>query len=284
MVSTQQQRQHKAREENAGGGSDWLGSAKVDRHSAKSARGVGGEVGGGGREGEVQLTTSQSPSSIYNNFPSSSQSQTRTVSEAVSPQLASPPGMAPVGEDEPSQDCLESPQHNTTLVNMEASLETQQESDVSPPQHAENTAVSQTPDKCVQCEQLSEELRASRAKCSDLQCLQQRMENQVNELQTQVDNLQTQETYLKNEIVSLEKKLKETVSAGDRLTTGVHALLKETDVTAVPKVTVTPERSPALQPTSVILQPDTDSLPPPQQVLDHYQSKLEILEKENQTL
>ncbi|XP_042207781.1 FYVE and coiled-coil domain-containing protein 1-like isoform X2 [Homarus americanus] len=246
---------------------------------------------------------------------SSLSSYSSQVSEAVSPQLASPPGMAPVGEDEPSQDCLESPQHNTTLVNMEASLEvtslhdrlalleddnatlrascaslqhkldqTQQESDVSPPQHAENTAVSQTPDKCVQCEQLSEELRASRAKCSDLQCLQQRMENQVNELQTQVDNLQTQETYLKNEIVSLEKKLKETVSAGDRLTTGVHALLKETDVTAVPKVTVTPERSPALQPTSVILQPDTDSLPPPQQVLDHYQSKLEILEKENQTL
>lgn len=151
----------------------------------------------------------------------------------------------------------------------------------------ENSDSYKTFDKCSQCENLSEELRISKDKCSELQRLHQLLEEEVKTLLTQVDNFQTQENFLKNEIKSLEQKLKETVSAGERLSTGVHELLKETDSPAVPRVDLAMtalEQCPVVEPTNIILPTDIESSLNPQEVLDQYRHKLENLEKENKAL
>nr|XP_053654456.1 FYVE and coiled-coil domain-containing protein 1-like [Cherax quadricarinatus] len=251
---------------------------------------------------------------------SSLSSFTSQLSEIASSssQLANLRCMAPVGEGSLSPSFPESPRHESGEVSMEANLEVtslqerlallegdnatlrascaslqnkldeaQQDSGVASPHTESDSAKCHTPEVCLQCEQLSEELHLSRSKCTELQCLHDLLENQVTQLHTQVDSLQAQEKHLKNEITHLEKTLKETLTAGERLSTGVHELLKETSSSAVPTVnlvTVKPEQCAALVSSSVISQPDTDSSLSPQQVIDQCQHKLENLEKENEIL
>lgn len=251
---------------------------------------------------------------------SSLSSFTSQLSEIASSssQLANLHCMAPVGEDSLSPSFPESPRHESGEVSMEANLEVtslqerlallegdnatlrascaslqnkldeaQQDSGVASPHTESDSAKCHTPEVCLQCEQLSEELHLSRSKCTELQRLHDLLENQVTQLHTQVDSLQAQEKHLKNEITHLEKTLKETLTAGERLSTGVHELLKETSSSAVPTVnlvTVKPEQCATLVSSSVISQPDTDSSLSPQQVIDQCQHKLENLEKENEIL
>ncbi|XP_045622041.2 FYVE and coiled-coil domain-containing protein 1 isoform X2 [Procambarus clarkii] len=237
---------------------------------------------------------------------------------APPPQLASTPSMAPVGEDESSRDCPESPGHDTQHVNMETCLEVtslherlallegdnatlrascaslqhklceaEQDSTVSSSCKETDATRCQTPYRCVRCDQLSEELRLGTSKCTDLQRLNQELENQITELQTKVDSLETKEIYLKNQNAHLDKKLQEMLSAGEKLSTGMHELLKETCSSAVPTVqlvTVMHEQCAASEQPNVLSQLDTNSSLSPQEIFDQCHHKLENLEKENEML
>ncbi|XP_071533929.1 uncharacterized protein [Panulirus ornatus] len=248
-------------------------------------------------------------------------SYTSQLSEAVTSQLGNTPSMASVSEDNQSPDCNHSPSHGIAHANMEASQDmttiqerlalleednaslrascaslqhkldqAQQYSTVdtsSTTVDPDNSDTSITYNKCCQCEQLSEELRISKDKCTELQHLHQLLEKEVKTLLAQVDNFQTQENDLKSELKKLEQKLQDTVSAGERLSTGVHELLKETDPPAVPRMdmaTITHEQSAISKPTNAILLPDIEHSLDPQEVLNQYRHKLENLEKENKAL
>lgn len=141
-----------------------------------------------------------------------------------------------------------------------------------------------SPDKCHQCDLLTEELRVSKSRCEDLTRLQHQLEEQVTALEAQLQQSHTQENDLNNEIKYLQEKLNETHITSRKLDSCVTSATNVNEVPEVPLVTV------ALEQAQV---PDSDgsetlatmgSSTSAQEMLEQCQCKLKELEKENKLL
>ncbi|XP_050693492.1 FYVE and coiled-coil domain-containing protein 1-like isoform X4 [Eriocheir sinensis] len=249
-----------------------------------------GAAGGGWRPPSRALSFS----SLY--------SHTSQLSEAVGLQSPNSPTMTAVGEDdllglpdpvvaleEANQRLTALEGDNATLRASCAALQTQldqvknAEAALSAPVSDDSPAVC-SPDKCHQCDLLTEELRVSKSRCEDLTRLQHQLEEQVTALEAQLQQSHTQENDLNNEIKYLQEKLNETHITSRKLDSCVTSATNINEVPEVPLVTISLEQAQV---------PDSDgsetlatmgSSTSAQEMLEQCQCKLKELEKENKIL
>lgn len=249
-----------------------------------------GAAGGGWRPPSRALSFS----SLY--------SHTSQLSEAVGLQSPNSPTMTAVGEDdllglpdpvvaleEANQRLTALEGDNATLRASCAALQTQldqvknPEAALSAPVSDDSPAVC-SPDKCHQCDLLTEELRVSKSRCEDLTRLQHQLEEQVTALEAQLQQSHTQENDLNNEIKYLQEKLNETHITSRKLDSCVTSATNINEVPEVPLVTISLEQAQV---------PDSDgsetlatmgSSTSAQEMLEQCQCKLKELEKENKIL
>lgn len=148
----------------------------------------------------------------------------------------------------------------------------------------EDSQAACSPDKCHQCESLTEELRVSKSQCEDLQRLQHQLEEQVTVLEAKLQQSQTQEKDLNNEIKLLQEKLNETHITNRKLDICVQSTTDTNSVTDFPLVNTVPEKAEVPKSDASETRANVGSMTRTQEMLEQCQCKLEEMERENKLL